>query len=245
MRATDAANILAIYQEGLDGGRRELRDHRADLGRVRRHQAAGAPVRGRRSVRRGGRFGGGEDRVPPGGQAGMVAPSVYVRPSAQGRGAGTALLRALVESTEAAGIWTIQSGVFPENTTSLALHAKAEFRGGRPDGSDAATAAGGTSRCSNVAALSLPSGHVASSRVRAAAPAQPVLRLAPAAAPARRGAGPAALDEPDDLLEEPTRHNYEYASSDGREADRTPLRGGPARSAAGSTPAGTPTAARR
>jgi len=40
----------------------------------------------------------------------------------------TALLAALIESTEAAGIWTIQSGIFPENTASLALHARAGFR---------------------------------------------------------------------------------------------------------------------
>ena len=52
----------------------------------------------------------------------MVEHSVYVDPAAQGRGVGRALLDALIASTEAAGIWTIQSGVFPENTASLALH---------------------------------------------------------------------------------------------------------------------------
>lgn len=39
-----------------------------------------------------------------------------------------ALLNALIASTEAAGVWTIQSGVFPENTASLALHRAAGFR---------------------------------------------------------------------------------------------------------------------
>jgi phosphinothricin acetyltransferase len=51
-----------------------------------------------------------------------------VHPDARGRGVGSALLRALIGSTEAAGVWTIQSGVFPENTSSLALHQKAGFR---------------------------------------------------------------------------------------------------------------------
>ena len=37
-------------------------------------------------------------------------------------------LDALIGSTEAAGIWTIQSGIFPENTASLALHQSAGFR---------------------------------------------------------------------------------------------------------------------
>ncbi|MFJ8629103.1 GNAT family N-acetyltransferase [Kitasatospora sp. NPDC093550] len=60
--------------------------------------------------------------------AGVVEHSVYVHPEARGRGVAGALLEALVASTEAAGIWTIQSGVFPENTASLALHARAGFR---------------------------------------------------------------------------------------------------------------------
>jgi L-amino acid N-acyltransferase YncA len=41
---------------------------------------------------------------------------------------GRRLLAALITSTEAAGIWTIQSGIFPENTASLALHRAAGFR---------------------------------------------------------------------------------------------------------------------
>lgn len=60
--------------------------------------------------------------------AGVVEHSVYVHPDARGRGVGAALLEALVRSTEAAGIWTVQSGIFPENTASLALHRRAGFR---------------------------------------------------------------------------------------------------------------------
>ncbi len=60
--------------------------------------------------------------------AGVVEHSVYVAPSAAGRGVGRLLLDALVSSTEGAGIWTIQSAVFPENLASLALHRAAGFR---------------------------------------------------------------------------------------------------------------------
>jgi L-amino acid N-acyltransferase YncA len=60
--------------------------------------------------------------------AGVVEHSVYVRPGARGRGTGRRLLDALITSTEAAGIWTIESGIFPENTASLALHRAAGFR---------------------------------------------------------------------------------------------------------------------
>lgn len=60
--------------------------------------------------------------------AGVVDHSVYVHPAARGQGIGLALLTALIASTEAAGIWTIRSGIFPENTASLALHLRAGFR---------------------------------------------------------------------------------------------------------------------
>jgi phosphinothricin acetyltransferase len=60
--------------------------------------------------------------------AGVVEHSVYVHPDARGLGVGRTLLGALIESTERAGIWTIQSAVFPENTGSLALHAACGFR---------------------------------------------------------------------------------------------------------------------
>ena len=49
-------------------------------------------------------------------------------PARHGGGIGAALLAALTGSAEAAGIWTIQSGVFPENTASLRLHERAGFR---------------------------------------------------------------------------------------------------------------------
>ena len=60
--------------------------------------------------------------------AGVVEDSIYLAEEARGRGLGRALLTALVESTERAGIWTVQTGVFPENAASLALHRAAGFR---------------------------------------------------------------------------------------------------------------------
>jgi len=47
---------------------------------------------------------------------------------ARGRGVGDALMRALVDSAERGGLWTLQSGIFPENSASLALHVKHGFR---------------------------------------------------------------------------------------------------------------------
>lgn len=60
--------------------------------------------------------------------AGVVEDSIYLAPAARGRGVGRALLTALVASTERAGIWTVQAGIFPENAASLALHRAVGFR---------------------------------------------------------------------------------------------------------------------
>jgi phosphinothricin acetyltransferase len=60
--------------------------------------------------------------------AGVAEHSIYVAAATRGRGVGHALLRALIAGSEAAGIWTLQSGIFPENTTSLALHTRQGFR---------------------------------------------------------------------------------------------------------------------
>ena len=59
---------------------------------------------------------------------GVVEHSVYVDPAHQGRGVARTLLGALIASTEAAGVWTIQSGVFPESRASLAVHERVGFR---------------------------------------------------------------------------------------------------------------------
>jgi phosphinothricin acetyltransferase len=60
--------------------------------------------------------------------AGVTEHSVYVAEHAQGRGVGRALMEALLENADAAGIWTIQTSIFPENEASLALHERVGFR---------------------------------------------------------------------------------------------------------------------
>jgi L-amino acid N-acyltransferase YncA len=60
--------------------------------------------------------------------AGVAEASVYVAAAAAGRGVGRALLDRLVAGAEAAGIWTVQAGIFPENRASLALHRRCGFR---------------------------------------------------------------------------------------------------------------------
>jgi L-amino acid N-acyltransferase YncA len=59
---------------------------------------------------------------------GVGEHSLYVDADRRGRGVGTALLQELINASEAAGIWMIQSSIFPENVASLALHDRAGFR---------------------------------------------------------------------------------------------------------------------
>jgi L-amino acid N-acyltransferase YncA len=59
---------------------------------------------------------------------GVAEVSVYVAAGSAGRGVGRRLLSELVRLSEEAGIWTLQAGIFPENTASLALHERCGFR---------------------------------------------------------------------------------------------------------------------
>ena len=128
MQAADAAAVLAVYQAGLDSGHASFETTAPgwaafDAARLAAHRfvavddadavlgwVAASAVSARAVY------------------AGVVEHSIYVDPAARGRGLARALLDELIASTEAAGVWTIQSGVFPENTASLALHRACGFR---------------------------------------------------------------------------------------------------------------------
>lgn len=129
MSAADAAAVLAVYQEGLDGGQASFEISAPDwagfdAGRLAGHRWVAVEP--------------GTDRVcgwvavsavsPRPAYRGVVEHSVYVAADARGRGVGRLLLAAVIASTEAAGVWTLQSGIFPENAASLALHHRAGFR---------------------------------------------------------------------------------------------------------------------
>jgi L-amino acid N-acyltransferase YncA len=128
MRPDDWPAVRAIYEAGIATGNAtfetavpdwaawdaaHLADHRLvardDDGRVV-GWAALAPV---------------SDRCA---YAGVAEDSIYVAPQAQGQGVGRALLAAVVASAEQGGIWTVQTGIFPENQLSVRLHETCGFR---------------------------------------------------------------------------------------------------------------------
>jgi L-amino acid N-acyltransferase YncA len=131
MTPDDADQVLAIYQAGLDTGNASF-DKQApdwadfDSSRLALHRLVAVEV----AVEGDNILGWVAVRQVSARPVyhGVLEHSVYVSPAACGRGVGEALLRALIASTEAAGVWTLQSGVFPENEASLALHRKCGFR---------------------------------------------------------------------------------------------------------------------
>jgi phosphinothricin acetyltransferase len=60
--------------------------------------------------------------------AGVAEVSIYVDPAFCGQSVGDSLMDALIKESEARGVWTLQSGVFPENAASMRLHQKHGFR---------------------------------------------------------------------------------------------------------------------
>jgi L-amino acid N-acyltransferase YncA len=60
--------------------------------------------------------------------AGVAEVSVYVASRYKGQKVGTRLLESLVSESESEGFWTLQAGIFPENTASLKLHENFGFR---------------------------------------------------------------------------------------------------------------------
>lgn len=59
---------------------------------------------------------------------GVAEVSIYIAASCRGEGIGKALLNALIEASEGAGIWTLESTMFPENAASIWLHKTCGFR---------------------------------------------------------------------------------------------------------------------
>jgi L-amino acid N-acyltransferase YncA/DNA-binding transcriptional ArsR family regulator len=60
--------------------------------------------------------------------AGVGETSVYVADGMRGRGVGKALLYTQVNGADAAGLWTLQTAIFPENRASLSLHHSAGYQ---------------------------------------------------------------------------------------------------------------------
>jgi L-amino acid N-acyltransferase YncA len=59
---------------------------------------------------------------------GVVEVSIYIATNARGKGIGKLLFEKLIKESEENGLWTLQSGIFPENIGSIKLHEDMGFR---------------------------------------------------------------------------------------------------------------------
>lgn len=127
MRADDWGRVREIYLEGIATG-----DATFETGAPSWESWAAAHHTFARLVARAGDTVLGWAALGPvSGRAvyrGVAEVSVYVGAGYRGMGVGRALLEALVGASEAAGVWTLQAGIFPENAASIALHEGCGFR---------------------------------------------------------------------------------------------------------------------
>lgn len=127
MTAAHAEAVAAIFTEGIETGNATFETEAPDW--------AGfdtAKIAGHRLVAVDGDEVLGWTALSPTSSRhvyrGVCEVALYVTASARGHGVGRALMNALIESSEAGGVWTIQAGIFPENEASLALHEALGFR---------------------------------------------------------------------------------------------------------------------
>ena len=127
MRADDGPTVLAIYGEGIASGHSTFQDKTPawdewDSGHLKKCRTVAES----------------EGRVigwvalstvsPRQVYSGVCEVSIYLASDMHGMGVGERLMAALIEASEVSGLWTLQAGIFPENTASINLHRKFGFR---------------------------------------------------------------------------------------------------------------------
>jgi len=125
--AADWADVARIYAEGIATG---VATFETELPAWEEWDRAHLPEH-RLLARDDGRVVGWAALAPVSSRcvyAGVAEVSVYVAADARGRGVGTALLAALVESSDAGGLWTLEAGILPENEASVRMHERCGFR---------------------------------------------------------------------------------------------------------------------
>jgi phosphinothricin acetyltransferase len=126
MRPEDWPQVRAIYQEGIATGHATFETAAPDW----EHWDAGHLPGCRLVARREGKILGWAALSAVSRRqvyAGVAEVSVYVAADARGQGIGGRLMADLIAASEAGGIWTLQSSIFPENQASVTLHFKHGF----------------------------------------------------------------------------------------------------------------------
>ncbi len=127
MRSNDSAQVLDIYRMGIASGQATFETEVPDwetwdashlktcrlvarMGDIILGWAALSPISKRTAYR------------------GVAEISIYIHTDYRGKGIGKALLNKLVQCSEDAGFWTLQSSTFSDNTASIELQKQCGFR---------------------------------------------------------------------------------------------------------------------
>jgi phosphinothricin acetyltransferase len=125
--SSDWSEVRTIYAEGIASGDATFETEAPDWDAW---HASRLPA-GRIVAEQGGQVIGFAALSPTSKRAvyaGVVEVMVYVGVESRGCGVGGRLMTRLVEESEAAGIWTLQASIFPENEASIRAHLRAGFR---------------------------------------------------------------------------------------------------------------------
>ena len=121
--------VKVIYQEGIDTGHSTFQESaQASHEEFLAGKAANSALV---AVDEAGRCLGWSVLSPVSGRAvyaGVMEVSIYVAAASRGLGVGRRLLAETISWAERNGIWTLQSGTFPENTASLRMQQEQGFR---------------------------------------------------------------------------------------------------------------------
>lgn len=127
LRASDWDHVSSIYLEGIRGGHSTFE---TTVPTWEQWDAAHLPFA--RLVMREGDAVLGWAALSPTSKRhvyrGVAESTVYVTATRRGQGLGRLLLESLITESEQNNIWTLQASIFPENTASLELHLRCNFR---------------------------------------------------------------------------------------------------------------------
>jgi len=119
--------VAEIYKQGIETGIATFQNEIPDWNSWDKSHLPNCRV----AVFEGNEMAGWAALTPVSGRcvyAGVAEVSVYVAAKFRGKKVGEFLLNHLIKESEKAGFWTLQSGIFPDNTGSIKLHEKCGFR---------------------------------------------------------------------------------------------------------------------
>lgn len=127
MQPGDWQQVKKIYEEGISTGNATFQTSAPEWDEWNESHLTHSRI----TAAMNGKIAGWAALTPVSGRcvyAGVAEVSVYISAEARGKGLGKQLLQRLIEESEANNIWTLQAGIFPENTASLKIHEACGFR---------------------------------------------------------------------------------------------------------------------